>query len=81
MPVFSQISMDGKTKQVGYGLPCANCRAYYGADLTSCPICGSAERVPANGTDLDRLCVQSPRVLSSSKFNEAMPPNCTERLQ
>jgi len=33
---------------VNYGLPCANCRTYYVADLTSCPICGSEERVSPN---------------------------------
>ena len=25
-------------KAVGYGLPCANCRAYYPADIASCPV-------------------------------------------
>lgn len=29
----------------GYGLPCANCRLYYPADLDSCPACNSRERV------------------------------------
>ena len=33
---------------VNYGLPCANCRIYYFADLASCPICGSEERVSPN---------------------------------
>jgi len=31
----------------GYGLPCAQCRTYYSADLPSCPVCKSAERVSA----------------------------------
>jgi rRNA maturation endonuclease Nob1 len=30
---------------VRYGLPCANCSAYYGADLAACPICGCGDRV------------------------------------
>jgi hypothetical protein len=30
---------------VGYGLPCANCRAYYAADMPACPICKSKQRV------------------------------------
>jgi hypothetical protein len=34
-------------KPVGYGLPCAKCKTYYLANLTSCPICKSAERVSA----------------------------------
>jgi hypothetical protein len=32
----------------GYGLPCAKCRLYYAADLDSCPICGTRERVSPN---------------------------------
>ena len=32
-------------KHVTYGLPCANCKTYYAADLTSCPICGYKQRV------------------------------------
>lgn len=31
----------------GIGLPCANCRLYYPADMNACPICKSTERVPA----------------------------------
>ena len=34
-------------KPVGYGLPCAKCKTYYLANLSSCPICKSAERVSA----------------------------------
>jgi hypothetical protein len=40
-------SEPGATRIVGYGLPCAKCRTYYAADLAVCPICKSAERVPA----------------------------------
>jgi hypothetical protein len=29
----------------GFGLPCANCRLYYAADLDACPACNSNERV------------------------------------
>jgi hypothetical protein len=35
-------------KPAGYGLPCAKCRAYYPADMNSCPICKSAQRVAPN---------------------------------
>jgi hypothetical protein len=31
--------------RVGYGLPCANCNIYYGADLDACPRCQCPERV------------------------------------
>jgi len=32
---------------VRYGLPCAQCRIYYSADLSSCPVCQCRDRVPA----------------------------------
>jgi hypothetical protein len=32
----------------GYGLPCAQCRTYYAADQTVCPVCGAMERVSPN---------------------------------
>lgn len=32
----------------GYGLPCANCRLYYPANLDTCPACNCQERVSAN---------------------------------
>ena len=35
------------TKHVSYGLPCSNCKTYYGADLPACPICGNPQRVSA----------------------------------
>jgi uncharacterized OB-fold protein len=31
--------------RAGYGLPCANCGAYYLAVLDSCPVCRYRERV------------------------------------
>lgn len=34
-------------KPVGYGLPCSKCRTYYPANMVSCPICRSNERVSA----------------------------------
>ena len=32
-------------KPAGYGLPCTKCRTYYAADLNTCPVCGSSERI------------------------------------
>jgi hypothetical protein len=32
-------------KQAGYGMPCANCKTYYAADLKACPVCKAGERV------------------------------------
>jgi hypothetical protein len=36
---------EGLRKASGYGMPCANCRLYYPADLDVCPTCNSKERV------------------------------------
>lgn len=38
----------GEKKQVGYGLPCSRCHAYYPADMHACPICKATERVSPN---------------------------------
>lgn len=32
-------------KPAGFGLPCAKCKTYYAANLKSCPVCKSTERV------------------------------------
>jgi hypothetical protein len=39
-------------RSVGYGLPCANCHAYYPADMHVCPICKSPDRVSPNAPPL-----------------------------
>jgi hypothetical protein len=36
-------------KRSGYGLPCANCKTYYTADLAACPVCKSPQRVSPIG--------------------------------
>jgi hypothetical protein len=36
-----------RNDRVGLGLPCANCRIYYRADLDACPVCRCRERVSA----------------------------------
>src|SRR5580704_15301098 len=35
-------------KSLAFGLPCANCRLYYPANLDSCPACNSKERISPN---------------------------------
>ena len=42
-----EVNQTGPKKKVLYGLPCAQCKAYYAADLTSCPVCQCRERGPA----------------------------------
>jgi hypothetical protein len=34
-------------KPTGYGLPCANCKTYFAADLPACPVCKGKQRVSA----------------------------------
>ena len=40
-----RVARTTEPKSIGYGLPCANCHAYYPADMHVCPICNSPERV------------------------------------
>jgi hypothetical protein len=39
---------DGTRKSLGFGMPCANCRLYYPANLDFCPTCNGKERVSPN---------------------------------
>jgi hypothetical protein len=32
-------------RQIGYGLPCVQCKTYYAADLKACPVCKCSQRV------------------------------------
>jgi hypothetical protein len=38
-------------QSVRYGLPCLNCRLYYSAELSVCPVCHCRERVSPTVTD------------------------------
>ena len=40
----ARISVADK-KNIGYGLPCSRCHAYYPSDMHACPICKSPDRV------------------------------------
>jgi hypothetical protein len=39
------ISPSPHTRVTRYGLPCANCKIYYSAELIACPFCECKERV------------------------------------
>jgi hypothetical protein len=41
----ARLTRAAEPKSVGYGLPCANCHAYYPSDMHVCPICQSPDRV------------------------------------
>lgn len=55
---------------VGYGLPCANCRLYYPANLDSCPACNSKDRISPNTVPA------SPKPQAA---DEAVPENVLEQ--
>ena|ERR1700758_2971081 len=49
-PAIVSGTLESVPSHVRYGLPCANCRTYYAADLAVCPVCKSNERVSATAT-------------------------------
>lgn len=40
-----KITPQNEGRPVLYGLPCADCHAYYDANLTECPVCRSTQRI------------------------------------
>jgi hypothetical protein len=49
-PVAQGAPLQDNSDHAGYGLPCANCRKYYAADLAACPTCHSTQRIGASTT-------------------------------
>src|SRR5580700_7994926 len=41
----SSQTFEPKSVSIGYGMPCAKCRAYYPSDMDACPICKTRERM------------------------------------
>jgi hypothetical protein len=81
--------MHERSKPELLGLPCVRCRAYYDANLTTCPICKCTERVQPTGNRqasfrwlmLVEQRFEPPRssgVPSSSAVNSIISPNQTE---
>lgn len=84
-------------KQAGYGLPCANCKTYYAADLKACPVCKTAERVspsaaPARASVLTNEVCPDPialeeererflREFKSQVFASQVPANATGNMR
>jgi hypothetical protein len=52
---------DMETRAAGYGMPCANCRAYYPSDMQACPICKSKERISATAPPKIAAAVTTPQ--------------------
>jgi len=57
-------SRDGSRRFSGFGMPCANCRLYYPANLDFCPTCNGKERVSP---------IATPVVAKSQAVVEAVP--------
>lgn len=68
-PISEPAATSASPKHSGYGLPCLKCRTYYAADLKTCPVCKTAERVSPVTTSIS----------AASKPNEGFPdPNALE---
>lgn len=53
-------AIETAVRSVGYGLPCAKCRAYYQADLKACPICRTTQRVSPKATVVVNVTAEPP---------------------
>ena len=60
------------SRRIGYGLPCAQCKTYYAADLVACPICKSAQRVsPIEALEPDpAILTQAETVLDADQLEQ-----------
>jgi hypothetical protein len=65
-----------------FGLPCANCKAYYDSDLAACPICKCAERVLAEQEKSvkETIARRAPRPLGCFVDVDATRP-CQPQMQ
>lgn len=57
----ARLNPNQETRPAGYGLPCANCRAYYPSDMQACPICQSKERVSATAVSKAAVAAAPPQ--------------------
>jgi len=57
--------------RAGYGLPCAKCKTYYSADLDSCPVCRTTERVSPIATGAPPVETSEPALPADEAALEA----------
>ena len=80
------------TRRVGYGLPCAKCKAYYAADAAVCPYCSYTDRVapiagqvPQPATqlkqDLENLRAEIAQALGQGSGQESQDPQLEEERE
>ena len=58
-------------RRAGYGLPCAKCKTYYSADLDSCPVCRTTERVSPIATGAPPVETSEPALPADEAALEA----------
>jgi uncharacterized OB-fold protein len=47
--IAQKASHRAQAPRVLYGLPCADCGAYYASNITECPVCQSGQRITLSG--------------------------------
>jgi len=47
--VAQKASSRAQAPRVLYGLPCADCGAYYASNVAECPVCHSGQRISLSG--------------------------------
>jgi hypothetical protein len=58
--MISQSNVTGKASsrvqapRVLYGLPCADCGAYYESNIIECPVCHSGDRITLSGVPSEK---------------------------
>ena len=57
-------------RAIGYGMPCAKCRAYYPADLAACPLCKSQERVSPTAVPAVPASPATPQAEEAQRLSE-----------
>jgi len=73
-PVAHSAPLQENSDHAGYGLPCANCRKYYAADLAACPTCHSTQRIGAS-TTADSPATAPQQALSNDLSSPNRPVN------
>ena len=58
--VAPALAKGATARRRGFGLPCAKCKTYYTADVSSCPVCKTSERVSAAAAPMRPAAPASP---------------------
>jgi hypothetical protein len=64
------VTLPPEKKAVGYGLPCSRCHAYYPADMRSCPICKSPDRVSPTAPVMHSMASPMPQSATTAPMDD-----------